>query len=238
MGAFIVTLREGFEAALIVGLMLAFLHQNGRSDEKGAVWAGVAAAGAVALAVALALFLSGASLPNESKEMFEALAMLLAALLVTSMIFWMRKNSSESAKEIKGHMKLALDNSSSFALAGIAFVAVGREFVESALFLFASASSSNSTIAISGGLLGLLVAFVLGWLFYKGSARLRADRFFFWTSLIVIGFASWLIFSALGKLAETLFAPGLETAAPIVAILYGASVASLYILKNKLPEKA
>ena len=127
MGAGIVMLREGFEASLIVGIVLAFLNRTGRREGFGAVWAGTLAALTLSVGTAGLLFAIGAELEGTAEKAFEGTAMLAAAGLLTWMIFWMRRQARSIKRELEGQIEHALATGSAFALALVAFIGVLRE---------------------------------------------------------------------------------------------------------------
>ena len=229
MGAFVITLREGFEAALVVGLILAFLHKTGYGDRARAVWAGVIAAVTLSIIGGSVLFLSGATLEGNSEYLFEGLAMLLAASVVTWMVFWMRRQAATIGSDLRQHVSLSIEKGSDYALGAIAFVGVGREGLETALFLFASVESSGAMLAVISGLVGLIVAILLGVLFYRGALKMDLRKFFTYTSVLVIGFAAYLVYGAVHEFGELFGSEFLEFFAPIAAAVYGISFACLYL---------
>src|SRR5919109_1500966 len=185
MGAGVVVLREGFEASLVVGIVLAFLERTGRRDGFNTVWAGVAAAVAISIAAGVVLFTIGAELEGTAGAVFEGGAAILAAGLLTWMIFWMRRQARSIRKEIEGRVSIALAQGSAVGLAAIAFVGVLREGVETALFLFSTTEESSPVISLVGGIVGLGLAIALGYLFYRGSSRLNLRLFFQATSALL-----------------------------------------------------
>jgi len=195
-------LREGFEASLIVGIVLAFLDKTGRRDGFAAVWAGAIAALALSITVGAALFVVGAELEGSAEAVFEGTAMLVAAGLLTWMIFWMRRQARSIRKDLEGQVQSALATGSSLALAFVVFVGIAREGVETALFLFSSVEGSNTVISLISATLGLAVAIGLGYAFYRGSSRLDLRRFFTITSGLLLVFAGWLLAMGLHELAE------------------------------------
>jgi len=195
-------LREGFEASLIVGIVLAFLDRTGRRDGFAAVWAGAVAALALSITVGTALFIVGAELEGTAEAVFEGITMLVAAGLLTWMIFWMRRQARSIRKELEGQVQSALATGSSLALALVVFVGVAREGVETALFLFSSVEGSNTGLSLVSAALGLVVAVALGYAFYRGSSRLDLRRFFTITSGLLLVFAGWLLAMGLHELAE------------------------------------
>src|SRR6187200_495901 len=165
MGAGVVVLREGFEASLVVGIVLAFLDRTGRRDGFTAVWVGVAAALALSLAVGIGLFAAGAELEGRSEAIFEGVVMLVAAGLLTWMIFWMRNRARTLRTEIEGRTQAALDAGSAIGLGLVVFLGVGREGVETALFLSSSVEGTNGLVSLVAAIIGGVVAVGLGYLF-------------------------------------------------------------------------
>jgi high-affinity iron transporter len=202
LGAGLVVLREGFEASLVVGIVLAFLNRTGRRDGFVAVWIGVLAAVVVSVGVGVALFAVGAELHGTAEYLWEGTAMLLAAALLTWMIFWMRRQARTLRSDIEGRVQGALGDGSFLALAAVAFVGVLREGVETALFLFSSASGTSPLVSTVSGIVGLGIALALGYAFYKGSSRLDLRRFFTVTSAVLLLFAGWLLARSLEEFTE------------------------------------
>jgi high-affinity iron transporter len=202
VGAGVVMLREGFEASLIVGIVLAFLDRTGRRDGFAAVWAGALAALLLSVAVGVALFVVGAELEGTAEAVFEGTTMLVAAALLTWMIFWMRRQARSIRKDLEGQVQSALATGSSLALAVVAFVGVAREGVETSLFLFSSVEGSNTVVSLVSAAVGLAAAIALGYAFYRGSSRLDLRKFFTITSGLLLVFAGWLLAMGLHELAE------------------------------------
>jgi high-affinity iron transporter len=202
VGAGIVMLREGFEASLIVGIILAFLNRTGRRDAFLPVWLGAGAALLLSIVTATLLFVIGAELTGTSEKIFEGSAMLIAAGLLTWMIFWMRSQARFIKKELEDQLERALALGSSFGLALVAFVGVLREGVETALFLFGTVEGSNKLFASTAAAIGLTGAVLLGYLFYRGASRLDLRKFFTVTSVLLLAFAGWLLAQGLHEFAE------------------------------------
>jgi high-affinity iron transporter len=202
MGAGLVILREGFEASLVVGIVLAFLDRTGRRDAFRPVWIGALAAAVLSAAAAALLFAVGAELEGRSEQVFEGLAMLLAAGLLTWMIFWMRRQARTIRRELETQVEHALATDSTFALALVAFVGVLREGVETALFLYGTVSGTNAIVSTTSAALGLAAAVALGYLFYRGASHLDLRRFFTITSSLLLLFAGWLLVRSLHELSE------------------------------------
>ena len=202
MGAGLVVLREGFEASLVVGIVLAFLDRTGRRDGFWPVWLGAGAALAISAGVGAVLFAIGAELDGRSELIFEGATMLLAAGLLTWMIFWMRRQARTIRRELEAQVETALAAGSAFALALVVFVGVLREGVETALFLFGTVEGSNKLVATTSAAAGLAGAILLGYLFYKGAAHLNLRTLFSVTSVLLLVFAGWLLAQGLHELAE------------------------------------
>jgi high-affinity iron transporter len=228
--AFIVTLREGFEASLIVGLIVAYLVKTGQAETYGrAVWAGVAAAVAVSIVVGLTLFLAVGELEGTAEAIFEGTAMVSAAAVLTWMVFWMRKQAKTIGSHLRAQVSDAIRTGSVVALASVVFVGVGREGVETALFLFAATKESGALTTIIGGLFGIAAAVGLGVLFYRGAIRIDLRRFFTVTGMLVIVLAAFLLFRGLHELGEAGGGEALELGAPLVGLLYGGGFAWLFL---------
>ena len=202
MGAGILMLREGFEASLVVGIVLAFLNRTGRRDGFGPVWLGAGVALGISVAVGALLFAVGAELEGTAEKAFEGAGMLAAACLLTWMIFWMRRQARTIKRELEAQIEHALATGSTLALALVAFVGVLREGVETALFLFGTVEGANAVVASASAAAGLAAAVLLGYLFYRGALRLNLRRFFTVTSVLLLVFAGWLLAQGLHELAE------------------------------------
>jgi high-affinity iron transporter len=231
MGAGVVVLREGFEASLVVGIVLAFLERTGRRDGFAAVWVGVAAALVLSFVVGAALFAVGAELEGPSEAVFEGTVMLVAAGLLTWMIFWMRGRARFLRKEIEGRTQAALDSGSAVGLALVVFVGVAREGVETALFLFSSVEGSSRGLSILAAIVGGAAAIGLGYLFYRGSHRLNLRTFFTVTSALLLLFAGYLLASGLHELAEAGVLP--ESEALLIAAFVALAAPTLYFFFRK-----
>jgi high-affinity iron transporter len=229
LGTFVITLREGFEATLIVGLILAYLAKTGQREQASAVWWGVAAAAVTSFAIGATLFLSVGELEGTSEMVYEGATMIFAAALVTWMAFWMRKQAATIGSHLREQVSESLRTGGAIGLATVAFVAVAREGLETALFLFASTENSGPVIAVAGGVLGLVAAVGLGVAFYRGALRLDLSKFFTVTSLLVIAFAAYLIYGGLHEFSEATGSEALEMAAPVAAVLFGCSLAWVYL---------
>jgi high-affinity iron transporter len=231
MGAGVVVLREGFEASLVVGIVLAFLDRTGRRDGFRAVWVGVALALALSFAVGAALFAAGAELEGRSEAIFEGVVMLTAAGLLTWMIFWMRGHARTIRKDIEGRTQAALDAGSALGLAVVVFIGVAREGVETALFLFSSVEGANIGLSLVASILGGLAAIGLGYVFYRGSHRLNLRVFFTVTSALLLVFAGYLFASGLHELAEAEVIP--ESNALLAVAFAAFAVPTLYFFFRK-----
>ncbi|MFN8110413.1 MAG: FTR1 family protein [Thermoleophilia bacterium] len=202
MGAGLILLREGFEASLVVVIVLSLLNRIGRRDVLSTVWIAVAAAMAVSVAIGGVLVFVGAEFDGRAEKIWEGTTMLAAAGLLTWMIFWMRRQARSLRGEIEGQVRRALATGSSMALGTVVFVGVLREGLETALFVFGSFQGANRLTSTVGATVGLTVAVALGYLVYRGGSRLPLARFFSVTSGLLLVFAAYLLASALGELSE------------------------------------
>src|SRR4051794_10716838 len=194
---FVITLREGVEAALIVGIIAAFLVKEGRRDALKQMWLGVGIAIALCAGVAVLLRVVGQELPQKEQEALETVIGLIAVSAVTYMIVWMRRNARGIKATLEGEAASALATGSTMALVGMAFLAVLREGFETSVFLLAAfQDASDTTAAGSGAVLGLLAAVVIGLGLYRGGVRINLTRFFRFTGLILVFVAAGLLATA------------------------------------------
>ncbi len=201
---FLIMLREGLEAALIVGIVASYLRRGGRGDWMPAVWIGIFLAAALALFVGAGLQLASAEFPQATQELFEAVVGLVAVAILTSMVLWMRKAARSLKSELQGSIDAALSGSRGrgLALIGLVFFAVAREGLESVFFLLAIFQQSPGASGPLGALLGLLVSALLGFAIYAGGVRLDLRRFFRWTGVFILFVAAGLLAGALRHLHE------------------------------------
>ena len=207
LAALLITLREGLEAALVVGIVLGVLQKLGRRDRSKAVWAGVVAAIAVSAVAALALSALGLAFEGRGEEIFEGIAMLLAATVLTWMIFWMQNQGRQVqlALEVDTQKAVATDNNR--MLFGIAFIAIVREGIETVLFLTASAFSASPAQTLIGGALGLAIAVLLAYLLFSLGKQLNIRAFFRGTGILLIFFAAGLLAHGVHELQEAAILP-------------------------------
>jgi high-affinity iron transporter len=218
MGAsFVIALREGIEAALIVSIILAYLKQLGATDRARLVWWGTGLAVLLSVAVGTAIFIAGAEFEGTAEQVFEGLVTLAAVGVLTWMIFWMRRQGARIKSELQEKVDTALV-AGGLALAGLAFFAVLREGIETALFLFAAAKGTaveGTAVApatqVIGAVLGLALAVILGVLLYRGGIRMNLRSFFRVTGMILIVVAAGLFAYSLHELQEAGWLPFLET---------------------------
>jgi len=237
VGAAVVTLREGFEASLIVGIVLAFLNRTGRRDGFWAVWIGALAAVAISLAAGITLYAIGTEFEGRAEALWEGSIMIAAAGMLTWMVFWMRGQARTIRKHLESQVEEALRIGSAVGLAVVAFVGVLREGLETALFLLGTFENSNAAVSVVGGLLGLAAAIGLGYLFYRGSSRLDLRRFFTVTSLLLLAFAGWLLFGGVHELAEGGVLPESMLLQIGVLVLFATPALWLYLRAPKPAQK-
>jgi high-affinity iron transporter len=210
--AFLIMLREGTEAALIVGIVSSYLAQTDRRQWLPAVWLGVIGAIAGCIAVAVALELAGAEFPQRQQEMFEGCVAVVAVLVLTSMVFWMRKAAHSIAADLRASVDAALSGASrgGFALTMLAFLAVGREGLETIFFLSAIVQQSQGWSILIGAALGLVCAVGVGLAIYVGGTRINLRRFFQWTGIFIIFVAAGLLAGAVRAFHEAGIWNGLQ----------------------------
>ena len=209
VAALLITLREGLEAALIVGIVLGALRRVGRKGYSRPVWLGVAAATVASVAAGWLLNALGVAFEGRGEQIFEGIAMLLAAGVLTWMIFWMQRQGKQVQAELETDVRRAVASGSGWALFSLAFVAVVREGIETALFLSAAAFSTSPVQTLVGGALGLVVSVMLGWLMFAAGKRLDMRAFFRVTSVLLILFAAGLTAHGVHELQEARIVPAL-----------------------------
>ncbi len=215
-------LREGVEAALIVSIILAYLAKTGNSRQFGRIWLGAGAAAAISLALGLAIFNTTRTLPERAEQLFDGATMLLAAAVVTWMLFWMRRQAASVKGDLQAGVDRALSGGSGWGLAVLAFTAVIREGIETSLFLVGQANSTEAAApsVLVGALAGLAVAVLLGYGFYRGSRRINLASFFRWTGVALVFIAAGLLSHAVHELIEAgVIAVGTQTAYDLRSVL-------------------
>jgi high-affinity iron transporter len=193
LASFLLSLREGLEAALIIGIVLGVLLKLKRTELNGVVWRGVGVAILLSLLAAIALNLLGMEFEGKGEEIFEGVAMILAAGVLTWMIFWMKKHGGNLKNEIETQTNQAALSKGQKALFALAFLAVFREGIELALFLLATRLISNPGQTMIGALLGLATATVLGWALFTSTRKLSLKGFFSATNILLIIFAAGMV---------------------------------------------
>lgn len=195
---FVIGLREGLEASLIVGIIAAFLVQRGKRDALRSVWIGVGIAVLICLGFGIALQVITAELPQAQQEGLETVIGLAAVVMVTYMIVWMRRHSRDLKGDLEESAGAALAAGSAWALVVMAFLAVLREGFETSVFLLAAFQASGSAILPGlGAFLGVVVAVAIGYGIYRGGVRLNLSRFFRITGVVLVFVAAGLVMSSL-----------------------------------------
>ena len=200
----LIGLREGVEAALIVAIILAYLARTGNSRYFGRIWLGVGAAVVLSVGVGVGLFVTIGGLAEPYEQIFEAMALLVATAVVTWMLFWMRRQAASVRGELHAAVDRALTSGGAWALTALAFSAVIREGVETALFLSGTATSADEgALSVAfGALVGLGLAVVIGFGFYHGARIIDLRTFFKWTGIALIFIAGGLLSRAVHELVE------------------------------------
>jgi high-affinity iron transporter len=228
--SFLITLREGLEAALIVGIMLSMLGKMGREDGVRTVWLGVLAAAVVSLTAGIVLNVLGLAFEGRAEELFEGVMMLLAAGVLTWVIFWMARFGRDSQARLEDEIRQAARTGGQGPLFVLAFVAVVREGIETALFLTATVLSTSPGQALAGGLLGLAAAVAMGWLMFAAGKKLNVRVFFQVTGVILLLVAAGLVAHGIHELQEAAVLPtGIEHVWDINPILDEKGTAGLLL---------
>ena len=202
--AFLIMLREGIEAALIVGIVAGFLKQSGHSRLMPKVWLGVALATLMCLGIGYGIHSATGEIPQKEQEFVVGVIGLVAVAMLTYMILWMKKAARSMKQQLQDSVQTALNrgDGQGWALVGMAFLAVAREGLESVFFLLAVFQQSPTWSMPVGAVLGLLAAVVIGALIYQGGMRLNLAKFFRWTGAFLIVVAAGLVAGSLRALHE------------------------------------
>lgn len=211
---YLIGLREGLEASLVVCILIAYLVKTERRDALKPIWIGIAVAVVIAMGFGCALEFGSQELTFEAQEALGGSLSVLAVGLVTWMVFWMRRTARHLKSELHGKLDAALAMGTG-ALVATAFLAVGREGLETALFVWASvhAASDGTPRPLVGVGLGLATAVFLGWLFYRGALKINLAKFFTWTGAMLVVVAAGVLAYGFHDLQEADWIPGLTNLA-------------------------
>ena len=209
LAGFLLSLREGLEAALVIGMVIGVLNKLGRADLNRTVWTGMALAAGLSTVIALALAGLGMEFEGIGEMIFEGSAMLLAAGVLTWMIIWMHNSNRNLKEQIEAKTRHALREKSAGGLFALAFLAVFREGVELALFLLAVEKASSPFQTMAGTLTGLAVAAVLGWTLFSSTRKMSLSGFFKVTNILLIIFAAGMVASGIREFIEAGFIPAI-----------------------------
>jgi high-affinity iron transporter len=213
LGNFLIGLREGLEASLVVSILVAFLVQTGRRSVLPRVWLGVGIAVAVSAGVTVGLALTQQALTFEAQETLGGTLSIIAVGFVTWMIFWMKRAARTIAAELRGRLETAISMGST-AVVVMAALAVGREGLETALFFFTAAQAAGQTAQpVIGFLLGIATAVAIAFGIYRGALSLDLGRFFHVTGVLLIFVAAGILAYGVHDLQEAAILPGLTTLA-------------------------
>jgi high-affinity iron transporter len=204
----LVALREGLEAALIVGIMFSIIQKFDQKEFRKPLWFGVIAAVVVSAGIALLLRIVGAELEGNAEKIFEAFSLLVAAGMLMWMILWVNRQSATFQANLETRMKLNGTNQTAMIFS-ITFFSVVREGLELALLLLATGFGVSTVNQIVGTLIGILSAVLLGWLWYRSSNRLSLRRFFQITNLLLILFSAGMVAQAITEFNELGWIPGI-----------------------------
>lgn len=202
IAAGLIAFREGLEAALIIGIVLGYLNKIGQGAKKRAAWMGVAAAVILSFIIAVAIQAVGAELKAPAEPIFEGLTMFVAVIMLTWMIVWMRRQARSLKSNLEHELQAALSSGEGRAIFLVTFIAVFREGIETALFLSAAAFASDGFDTLVGGIIGLVVAALVGYLIYGATLRLNLRTFFNVTSVLLLIFAAGMFARGIGEFQE------------------------------------
>jgi high-affinity iron transporter len=217
LGNYLIGLREGLEASLVVVILIAYLVKTGRRELLPRIWAGVGVAVLISFAFGALLTFGPRNLTFEAKEALGGTLSIIAVGFVTWMVFWMARHARGLSGELRGKLDTAAE-AGGISLAVVALLAVGREGLETALFIWsatqATTSSGSSTLVpFLGALLGILTAVAMGYAFYKGVLKINLAKFFRWTGIILIVVAAGVLAYGVHDLQEAGILPGLDNLA-------------------------
>ncbi|MEU9178388.1 iron uptake transporter permease EfeU [Streptomyces sp. NPDC048550] len=212
-GNYLIGLREGLEASLVVCILIAYLVKTGHKERLVPVWLGVGLAVALSLGFGAALQFGSSTLTFQAQELLGGTLSIISVGLVTWMVFWMKRTARHLKSELHGRLDAALAVGTG-ALVFTAFMAVGREGLETSLFIWTAVQATGDGIRpLIGALLGLLTSVVLGWLFYRGALKINLAKFFTWTGAMLVVVAAGVLAYGFHDLQEGGFLPGLHTLA-------------------------
>ena len=211
---YLIGLREGLEATLVVVILVAYLVKSDRTSLLGRIWVGVAIAVGVSLAFGALLTFGPRGLSFEAQEAIGGTLSIVAVGFVTWMVMWMARSARSLSGDLKGQVDKAAAAGGAASLVLVAMLAVGREGLETALFLWAATAAADSTTGpLVGAALGIGTAVVLGYLFYRGAVKINLSKFFTWTGALLILVAAGVLAYGIHDLQEAGLLPGLNSLA-------------------------
>jgi high-affinity iron transporter len=209
LGNYLIGLREGIEAALVISILITYLVRTGRTGLIRQVWYGVIAAIVVSIIIATALESISSELAENLEPIFAGVVSFVAVGFVTWMIFWMKRSARTISSDLRAQLDSAALAGGGLAVAGMSFVAVLREGAETAVFFWAAAhATGNQVTALLGLVLGLATAAVVGWVFYRSTATINLKKFFKITGILLVFVAAGVLSYGIHEFQEVGLLPG------------------------------
>ncbi len=202
ISSLLITLREGLEAALIIGIILGYLYKVGHKQLYKHIFVGTSLGVLASIFAAVMFNIFAGGFEGKAEEIFEGVVLLIAVIILTTMILWMNKQSKNFGSDIRLKIEAAIGKSQIWSLISLAFISVFREGIEIVLFMNAAVINSSAENSLIGGVLGLIIALIVAWIIFKTTARLNLKKFFQLTGVFIIFIAAGMLSSSIHEFEE------------------------------------